>query len=121
MAQFINDAGGIYLWSNSKGTGSLSLSFETVFEKAMNADVWIGPGEFYTFEQMIAANKHYGNFKSFKNKKIYSYSIKKGPTGGLIFYEDASNRPDLVLKDLISIFHPEVLPDYQPAFIEVLK
>ena len=28
---------------------------------------------------------------------------------------------DLVLKDLISILHPNVLPNYKPAFIEVLK
>ena len=121
MAQFINDAGGRYLWSDSKGTGSLSLSFETVFEKAMNADVWIGPGAFNTFDQMVAANKHYGKFQSFQKRSIYSYSTKKGPTGGLIFYEDASNRPDLVLKDLISIFHPEILKNYQTTFIETLK
>lgn len=121
MAQFINDAGGNYLWSDTQGTGSLSLSFETVFEKAMDADFWIGPGEFNSFDQMLAANKHYGQFKAFQQKQVYSYSMKKGATGGLIFYEEASNRPDLVLKDLISIFHPNALPDYQPTFIESLK
>ncbi len=121
MSAFIKDAGGNYLWSDTKGTGSLSLSFEAVFEKAMNGDVWIGPGEFTTFDQMIAANKHYGKFAAFQNKKIYSYSVKKGPTGGLIFYEDAPNRPDLVLKDLISILHPNILSNYKPAFIEALK
>src|SRR5690606_22968245 len=57
MAQFINDAGGNYLWSDSEGTGSLSLSFETVFEKGMNADFWIGPGEFISFNQMKMAHK----------------------------------------------------------------
>jgi len=121
MAQFINDAGGNYLWSDTQGTGSLSLSFETVFEKAMDVDFWIGPGEFNSFDQMLAANKHYGQFKAFQQKQVYSYSMKKGATGGLIFYEEASNRPDLVLKDLISIFHPNALPDYQPTFIEPLK
>lgn len=121
MAQFINDAGGNYLWSDTKGTGSLSLSFEAVLDKAMNADFWIGPGEFTTFDQMMATNKHYGKFAAYQNKKIFSYSIKKGPTGGIIFYEDAPNRPDLVLKDLILILHPELLPKYQPVFIESLK
>ncbi len=121
MAQFINDAGGNYLWSDTQGTGSLSLSFEAVFEKAMDADFWIGPSEFNSFDQMLVANKHYGQFKAFQQKQVYSYSMKKGATGGLIFYEEASNRPDLVLKDLISIFHPNALPDYQPTFIEPLK
>ncbi len=121
MAAFIKDAGGKYLWDNSKGTGSLSLSFEAVFEKAVNAEIWIGPGEFTTYSQMLVSNRHYGKFAAFQNKKIYSYSIKKGTTGGLIFYEDAPNRPDLVLKDLISILHPQVLPNYKPVFIEALK
>lgn len=121
MAAFINDAGGNYLWNDTKGTGSLSLSFEAVFEKAMKGDVWIGPGEFITLDQMEAANKHYTKFAAFQNKKIYSYSTKKGPTGGVIFYEDAPNRPDLVLKDLISILHPNVLTNYKPVFIEAIK
>lgn len=121
MATFINDAGGNYLWKESKGTGSLSLSFEAVFDKAVNADVWIGPGEFTTYNQMMTANQHYSNFAAFKNKKIYSYSIKKGAKGGTIFYEDAPNRPDLVLKDLIYILHPQALPNYKPTFIESLQ
>lgn len=121
MAQFINDAGAQYVFNDTKGTGSLSLSFETVLDKAMNADFWIGPGEFNSFNEMIAANKHYAKFKAFQNKKIYSYSMKKGETGGIIFYEDAPNRPDLVLKDLIAIFHPDKLPNYKPSFIEPLK
>ncbi len=87
----------------------------------MDADFWIGPSEFNSFDQMLVANKHYGQFKAFQQKQVYSYSMKKGATGGLIFYEEASNRPDLVLKDLISIFHPNALPDYQPTFIEPLK
>ncbi len=121
MAAFIKDAGGNYLWADTQGTGSLSLSFEAVFDKAMNGDIWIGPGEFTTFDQMVAANKHYVKFAAYQNKKIYSYSTKKGPTGGVIFYEDAPNRPDLVLKDLISILHPNVLKNYKPTFIEALK
>lgn len=121
MAAFIKDAGGAYLWADTKGTGSLGLSFEAVFEKAMNGNIWIGPGSYESYDQMTASNMHYSKFSSFKNKKIYSYSIKKGPTGGLIFYEDAPNRPDLVLKDLIAIFHPAILPNYQPVFIKALN
>ncbi len=121
MSQFMNDAGAQYIFSDTKGTGSLSLSFETVIDKALHADYWIGPGEFNSFTEMIAANKHYAKFKAFQNKKIYSYAMKKGETGGIIFYEDAPNRPDLVLKDLIAIFYPEKFPNYKPSFIEPLK
>lgn len=120
-ALFLKDAGANYLWASSEGTGSLGLSFETVLDKAQNADVWIGPGQFTSLREMIDANPHYAQFKSFKNKQVYSYSTKKGATGGLLYFELAPNRPDLVLKDLMSIFHPEVVPGYKLQFFEKLK
>ncbi|MCR5861760.1 ABC transporter substrate-binding protein [Flavobacterium sp. J372] len=118
---FLNDAHSQYLWADSKGTGSLNLSFETVFEKAKDADFWIGPSEYTTFAEMEKGNPHYAEFKAFKNKNVYSWSSKKGPTGGLIYYELAPNRPDLVLKDLVKIFHPELLPNHTLQFFDKLK
>ena len=118
---FLNDANGNYLWKKTKGTGSLSLSFEKVFEIAKNADFWIGPGQFSSLSEMEKTNKHYMQFKAFQDKKIYSFSSRKGKTGGVIFYELAPNRPDLVLKDLVKILHPELLPTYKLTFFEQLK
>ena len=120
-ALFIKDAGGQYLWSESKGTGSLSLPFETVLEKAENADFWFGPSQFVSLVEMTNSNPHYAQFKAFKEKKVYSWSTKKGAKGGLIFYELAPNRPDLVLKDMLKILHPELLPDYELYFFEKLN
>jgi iron complex transport system substrate-binding protein len=118
---FLKDAGADYLWSRSDGTGSLSLSFETVLDKAENADFWIGPSQYTSLKEMTDANPHYAQFKAFKNKQVYSFSNKKGKTGGLIYYELAPNRPDLVLKDLVHILHPELLPNHELQFFEKLK
>lgn len=120
-AQFLDNAGGNYLWAATEGTGSLSLSFETVLEKAQNADFWIGPGQFTSFDQLEKANPNYKHFKAVQNKNVYSFSSKKGKTGGVIYYELASNRPDLVLKDLIKILHPELMKEYELYFFEKLK
>lgn len=120
-ALFLKDAGVDYLWADSEGTGSLSLSLETVLDKAENADFWIGPSQYTSLKEMTDANPHYAQFKSFKSKQVYSSANKKGKTGGLIYYELANNRPDLVLKDLIAILHPELLPGYQLQFFERLK
>jgi len=118
---FLRDAQADYLWKDSKGTGGLSLSFETVFEKGQNADFWIGPGQFSSLDEMQKTNPHYSQFKAFKTKNVYSYSIKKGKTGGIIYFESSPNRPDLVLKDILKIVHPELLPDYKLFFFEKLK
>jgi iron complex transport system substrate-binding protein len=118
---FLNEANAEYLWKETNGTGSLSLSFEKVLEKAKLADIWIGPSEFTSLSEMLQSNPHYGQFKAFQNKEVYSFSNKKGKTGGVIFYELAPYRPDLVLKDILKIVHPELLPDYQLYFFEKLN
>jgi iron complex transport system substrate-binding protein len=120
-ASILKDAHGNYLWNNTSGTGSLSLSFEAVFDKAGNADYWIGPGQYNSLSELSDANPHYTEFKAFKDKNVYSYSTKTGKTGGLIYYELAPNRPDLVLQDMLKILHPELLPNYQLQFFEKLK
>jgi hypothetical protein len=42
-------------------------------------------------------------FDAFKNNKVFAFTNKKGETGGVLYYELAPNRPDLVLKDIIKI------------------
>jgi iron complex transport system substrate-binding protein len=118
---FLMDAKANYLWKDSKGFGSLSLPFEKVFEKGQNAEFWIAPGDFSSLKQMSDSNTHYAEFASFKNKKVYSYAVNKGPKGGIVYFELASTRPDLVLKDLIKIIHPELLPKYRPFFFKKLE
>lgn len=121
VAQFLKDANCNYLWKESKGKGSLQLSFETVLDKAQNADFWIAPGYFSSKKQMLQSNRHYKQFTAFAKNKIYTPNLKKGKTGGAIYFELAPTRPDLVLKDLIKIVHPNLLLDYKPVFFEKME
>ncbi|WP_339883888.1 ABC transporter substrate-binding protein [Polaribacter vadi] len=121
VAQFLIDANLDYLWKNTEGKGSLSLSFESVFDKGQNADYWITPGYFSSKEQLLNSNDIYKKFNAFQNDKIYTPILKKGKTGGAIYYELAGTRPDLVLKDLIKITNPELLPNYEFTFFEKMK
>ncbi|MCP4485524.1 MAG: ABC transporter substrate-binding protein [Flavobacteriaceae bacterium] len=120
-AQFIADANGDYLWKKTKGTGSHSLSLESVLEKAEHAEIWIGPSYYTNLVQLKKAHAVYQYFDSFKNKKVYSFTNKVGETGGLIYFELAPNRPDIVLKDIIKILHPELLPNHKFYFFDQLK
>lgn len=121
MALYFKDAQADYLWKNTKGSGSLALSFESVYELAEHADYWINPGQFESLEALQAANPHYAQFKAFQTGEIYSLTAKKGKTGGVLFFELGPARPDLVLKDLVSIFHPSLFTDYTPVFYQKLK
>ena len=120
-SQFIKDAKANYLWADNEGSGSLALSFETVLEKGKNAQYWIATGSFSSLAALEKANPHYSQFSAFQNKEIYSFEGKIGPTGGTIYYELAPSRPDLVLKDYIKIFHPELVPNYTFTFAQKLK
>jgi iron complex transport system substrate-binding protein len=121
VAQFLIDANLDYLWKSTEGKGSLSLSFESVLDKGQNADYWITPGYFSSKEQLLNSNEIYKKFNAFQNDKIYTPILKKGKTGGAIYYELAGTRPDLVLKDLIKITNPDLLPNYEFTFFEKMK
>ncbi len=120
-AQFIADANGAYLWADSEGTGSIALNVETVIDRAQHADFWIGPGQFTAYSQLADAHKAYTQLDAYKNKTVYSFSSLKGETGGVIYYELAPNRPDLVLKDLVKILHPELVPEHEFYFFRALE
>ena len=120
-AQFIADANGKYLWSDTEGTGSISANLEAVLDKGQDADYWIGPGQFTSLKQLQEAHSVYAQFDAFQQQKVFSFTNKKGPNGGVLYYELAPNRPDIVLKDIIKILHPNLLPDHNLYFFSTLE
>jgi len=120
-ATFLTDANTNYLWKNSIGNGSLSLNIENVFDKGKDADIWISPSFYTSFSQLETANDIYPQFKAFQNGNVFTFVNSKGPTGGILYFELSTARPDLVLKDLIKITHPELLKDYEFTFFEKLE
>lgn len=120
-AEFFSDANANYLWAHTSEKGSLSLSWESVLDLAKEADYWIGPAQFTTYDQLKKSSKHYAQFDAFQNKMIYTFANTLGETGGTLYYELAPQRPDLVLQDLIHILHPQLVPDYEPFFFKPLK
>lgn len=119
-AMLLKDAGTNYLWANDSTHGWLEISFESVYDKAKDADLWI-VGSFDTYEQLKAADQRYSMFKPFETKQIYNYNARKGAKGGNDFLELGYMRPDLILKDLAKIAHPDLLPDHQLFFHTPLR
>ncbi len=120
-ARLLNDAGCEYLWNADSTKGYLQLSFESVFAKAKEADLWIGVGSFKSLSEIKNTEQRYALFKPFETKKVFSNDARHGAKGGSEFLELGYLRPDLILKDLVKIAHPELLPEYQLYFHEQLK
>ncbi|MBQ8674088.1 MAG: ABC transporter substrate-binding protein [Bacteroides sp.] len=108
------DAGADYLFAHRRQSGSLPLSFETVFEEGEEARYWLikynQPTD-KTYSELQSDYAPYAGFRAFKERNIYGCN-----THSVSFYEDFPFHPDLVLKDLIKIFHPELLPGYTPKY-----
>jgi iron complex transport system substrate-binding protein len=119
-ARLLEVAGGDYLFKEQKGTGSAQLSYEYVLEMAQEAEYWLGASDFRTLTEMKNADPRYAHFKAFKTGNVYTYTQKKGATGGLEYFELGYLRPDLILQDLIKILHPDLLPDYSLYFYSKL-
>ncbi len=120
-AKLLEDAGCNYLWAQDSTHGFLQLNFESVYAKAKEADLWIGVGSFASLEELKATEKRYSLFKPFQNNKVYSYNARTGVKGGSEFLELGYLRPDLILKDLVKIAYPDLLPDYQLYFHKQLN
>ena len=115
-AKLLTDAGTQYLWSNTDTNGFLELSFEAVYEKAKDADLWIGVGSFTSLSEIESTENRYAMFKPFKSRSVYSYNARKGAKGGNEFLELGYLRPDIILKDLVKIAHPSLLPNHDLYF-----
>lgn len=121
VASYIRDAGGNYLWSHLDQMGSSALTFETVYEHGRNADIWIGATAYGSISSILQSDERFGFFQSVIDSNVFSPTKRITKNGGNDYYESGVARPDLVLKDLVKMLHPEVIPDYELVYFKNLK
>lgn len=119
LAQIFRDAGGAYFLPDDENSGGLNLDFETVYSQTANARYWRIVNSYngtFSYDALKAEDARYADLNAFREKGVVYCNMREKP-----FYENMPVQPDVVLADLIHIFHPELLPaDYQPVFYELL-
>ncbi len=110
-----------YPWKNDRSTGSLRLDFETVYEFGVKADFWIAPSHARTLEAVLQRDSRYADFKSIKNGQVYNIYGRYIEGGGNDYYETGVVEPHVILKDVVKIFHPDLLPDHELVYYSKLK
>lgn len=106
--QLYADAGARYVFASLPNSGSVPLSFEAVFDQGQDADYWLikyNQATDKTYRELASDYAPYANFTAYRNKRIYGCN-----TNRIAYYEELPFRPDLLLKDIVKIFHPEVFP-----------
>ncbi len=119
LAQLFRDAGADYVIKDGN-TGGVNIEFEQLYAAAAEADYWrilnSYPGDF-SYESLEASEPRNKLFRAFRERKVIYCNMKQTP-----YYELSPMQPDVLLADLIAIFHPALMPrDYQPTFYRLLR
>lgn len=119
LAQLFKDAGADYFLKDDERSGGVTLDFETVYNQADHADYWRIVNSFpgmFSYEALQDQDPRYADFRAFKEKGIIYCNMKDTP-----FYESMPTEPEVVLADLLHIFHPDLLPEHTPVYYTKLQ
>jgi iron complex transport system substrate-binding protein len=117
---FINDAGGDYLWQDIEAD-VVPMELEKVYERALHADVWINPGLAGSIHEIVSTDARLKNLSVVKNGRIANNNRIRNNAGGIDYYESGVVNPDIILQDLIQIFHPDQLPEKKMHYYQYLN
>nr|WP_320058749.1 ABC transporter substrate-binding protein [uncultured Bacteroides sp.] len=119
LAQLFRDAGADYFLKDDSTSGGVTLDFETVYSQAEGADYWRIVNSFngtFSYDALKAEDPRYVDFRAFRNKGVLYCNMREKP-----FYESMPTEPEVVLADLIKVFHPSLLKDHTSTYYELLK
>lgn len=118
-AALIRDAGALP-FSGDKEHGEVTqIGLEEAFSMLQEAEFWIGLGhgtKRYS-ELPLPIRTHASKIKPIKLNHLYNNNAISTSGGGSAFYQEGIVRPDIILRDLIEIFHPE-LQEHQLHFYQ---
>ena len=112
MAQLLKDANVNYLYADSRGVGSLTLTLEDVISTNRTTDFWLNPAA-QNKSQLLQMNTRFELLESVKNEKVYSYYKNVN-----CFWEQSAIQPHLLLEDLCKIFYPALFENDGVVFYE---
>lgn len=119
IAAFINDAGGEYVFKEYSGRENISLNFETAFEQIHEADYWgnvfFEKGRFTT-QTLLDIDERYAELKAIQEKHVFYCNTNESD-----YFGDAIMEPEIILADLISIFHPGILEGHKNKYFFLVE
>jgi cobalamin transport system substrate-binding protein len=113
QSALIEDAAGDFLWKDNNSGDYIPLDLESVFIKALEADVWINTGSAPSLKAVSSRDSRFVKIKAYKEKQVFNNDRKLNTFGGNDYWESGVVHPDLILQDLIKILHPEKMKDHQ--------
>jgi iron complex transport system substrate-binding protein len=107
LAVLIEDAGGKFLWSGNHSSEAFPVSLEEVFLRSAKADFWINSGSVNSLKELLSFDQRFSEIPAVKRSQVYNNNLRSTTGGGNDYWESGVVHPDLILSDLVKIFHPE--------------
>jgi len=120
-AILLRDAGAEYLWNDLEGTGAMPIDFEVVIERAKDADFWLNVGFASDLASLAAMDPRYADFKAYQEGKVFNNNARVTDMGGTDYFESGTANPDAVLRDLITIFYPDLAGEHELFYYRQLQ
>jgi len=121
VTRLLKDAGAKYLFEDLRAEHAVPYSVEKVYSKASAADVWLNPGSARSLEELYGFDYRLKNLQVCKSGMVFSFNKRVTPEGGNDYWESAVIRPDIVLRDMVSVFHPGLLHGYNMQYCRKLE
>lgn len=119
--RLITDAGGDYIYGKNTGNASMPIDLEEAYLLASEADVWLNVGMANSLDELKAACPKFTDTRCFRNGRVYNNNARTNAAGGNDYFESAVVNPDLVLRDLVKIFHPDIVIEEDLMYYKQLK
>lgn len=110
-ARLIADAGGDYIYKKNTSNGSEAIGLETAYGLIREADMWLNVGMATNLAELKSMNPKFTDAKAIRDNKVYNNNLRLTEGGGNDYWESATVHPDIVLRDLIRILHPELVTE----------
>lgn len=111
VARMIKDAGGEFIYGKNTGNASYPIDMEEALKLVSEADFWINISDLKSFNELKKQLPRFANAECVVKGNVYNNNKILSPGGGNDCFESGVVNPDLILRDLIKIFHPQLIEE----------
>ncbi len=109
--RLVTDAGGQYIYQKNVGNASVPIDMEEAYLLTTKADIWLNVGTLNTLTELKTAYPKFTDTGCFRKGNVYNNNLRTTAAGGNDYYESGTVNPDIILRDLVKIFHPELVDE----------
>jgi iron complex transport system substrate-binding protein len=118
LARLIADAGGDYIYKRNTSNHSLPIDLEEAALLTTEADIWLHVEGVGSLQDLRQQYPKFADMPCVQRGEIYNCDRRRFVGGGNDYWESGVVQPDVILRDLIKIFHPELVSE---AFVYYRK